>query len=298
MNSVTPSPLCVRDVLAAAGERAGFDAARAELVRDGSNVLFRLPGGVVARVGREDTYENAERQVELSRWLLSAGVPTVRALEGVPQPTVVHHRPVTWWEELPEHRPATPGELGAVLRSLHALKLPAQVPLPELDPLAGIAERISSALHLHDEDRAWLTHRVTALREQYNELPGEQEICVVHGDAWQGNFAVSDARSPVVLDLERVAQGHADWDLIPLAADYADFARLTEDDYRQFVLAYGGYDVLTSARFRVLADIQELRWATFVLGRATASPGAAREAQHRLACLRGCVPRPWKWTAL
>lgn len=44
----------------------------------------------------------------------------IRALDSVPQPTMVDEHPVTWWELLPEHRAATTGELGAVLRALHS----------------------------------------------------------------------------------------------------------------------------------------------------------------------------------
>src|SRR5699024_6229203 len=119
----------------------------------------------------------------------------------------------------------------------------------------------------------------------------------VHGDAWQGNVAVPQTGTPVLLDLEHVSCGHSDWDLIPIAVDYADFARLTSTDYHDFVAAYGDHDVTATPGFRVLADIQELRWVVFVLGKAANSAHAVREAQHRIACLRGEIPRPWTWTA-
>ncbi len=285
------------DVLATAAQRAGLDATNAVLIRDGSNVMYQLPGRVVARIGPEHTGDNAARQVEIARWLTDSDLAVVSALDGVSQPTLVGSRPVTWWEQLLEHRPATTAELGAVLRSLHALSLPKQLKLPRFDPFAGVDERVAAAQHLPGDDREWLVRRLQELRQQLGRVELDQADRVVHGDAWQGNVAVPENGTPVLLDLEHVSCGRPEWDLIPIAVDHVDFARLSSTDYRDFVAAYGGHDVTTSSAFRVFADIQELRWVVFVLGKAADSAQAAREAQHRIACLRGEVSRPWTWTA-
>jgi len=50
--------------------------------------------------------------------------------------------PVTWWKLLPEHRRATPAELGAVLHELHALPIPETLQLPQLNPFERLAELI------------------------------------------------------------------------------------------------------------------------------------------------------------
>jgi hypothetical protein len=84
---------------------------------------------------------------------------------------------------------------------------------------------------------------------------------------------------------------------VPIAVDFADFARLTSTEYSSFVSAYGA-DVTGEPAFRLYADVQELRWLCFALSKAAVSKAAAAEAQHRIACLRGDVPRPWRWTAL
>jgi aminoglycoside phosphotransferase (APT) family kinase protein len=285
------------DVLAAAARIAGLDAANAVLIRAGSNAMYRLPGGVVARIGPGSSQDSARRQVDVSRWLATSDIPVVEALDGVPQPTMAGSRPVTWWAELPEHRPATTAELGAVLRSLHALTAPTEPELPTFNPFAGLSERISAAGHLPAEDRDWLTERVDELREQLGKLHIDRSGRVIHGDAWQGNVAVPQAGPPVLLDLEHVSIGSPDWDLIPIAVDHEDFARLSSTDYQDFVAAYGGHDVTTTPAFRVLADIQELRWVAFVLGKGATSAEAAQETQHRIACLRGDIPKPWTWTA-
>lgn len=285
-------------VLTAAAQRAGLNADGAEMIRDGANVLYRLPDGAVARVGRPGTSAVAEREVRISRWLEARAVPVVHALTGVSQPVIVDGRPVTWWQLLPPHRPATPGELGAVLRAVHGLPIPEDLQLPRFDPFAGIdPDRIDATQALGHHDRAWLTQRLTDLHEQYQGLGQLKPTGVIHGDAWQGNVAVSDDGRPIVLDLEKVAIGPRDADLVSLAVDYTDFARISEDDYKAFVTAYGGYDVTTALGYRTLAQIQELRWVYFTLSKTATRPGAAEEARHRIRCLRGDIPRPWTWNA-
>jgi hypothetical protein len=103
--------------------------------------------------------------------------------------------------------------------------------------------------------------------------------------------------SPILLDLESVSIGHPDWDLISFAVDHVDFARVDDQQYRAFVDAYGGRDVTATPGFRVLADLQELRWTNVVMGKSESDETAAREVRHRIACLRGEVPRPCTWTA-
>lgn len=150
-------------MLAAAAASAGVAADPAELIRDGSNVLYRLPGDVVARVGPVGSSDVAAKEAAVSRWLNSNGLPAARLIEGVKQPTVAEGRPVTWWALIPEHRPATPAELGAVLRSLHALPIPDHLALPDVDPLPGVADRIDAATFLDPTDRAWLRRHLAAV---------------------------------------------------------------------------------------------------------------------------------------
>lgn len=280
-----------------AARLAGLDAAGAEMIRDGSHVMYRLSGGVVARVGRSGSAATAEREVAVSRWMAAAGLPVTQTVQELPQPVVVAGRPVTWWRSLPDHRAATPAELGRVLRAVHDLPVPASPRLPVSDPFADLDQRVGHAPGLAADDRIWLDDHLTELRERYSRLSLGPRRHVIHGDAWQGNVAVTASGPPILLDLEHVSIGHRDWDLVQLAVDYTDFARLDEGDYRAFVTAYGGHDVTRTPGFRVLADIRELRWVCFVIGKSAGSAAAAMEARHRVACLRGDVPRPWSWTA-
>lgn len=285
-----------RALLDAAGDLAGVRTDGAELIRDGSNLLYRLPDDVVARVGQAGREATARREAAVARWLAEAGVPAIRPAAVVDQPTVVDDRPVTWWELLPQHRSATPAELGRVLRSLHALPIPDALGLPELDPFEGLAGRIENAEVLDADDRTWLDQHLDRLRTAYASLPPGLPRSVLHGDSWQGNLMVPDDGTPVLLDFEHVSIGRPEWDLVPLAADFVDFARIDEAEYRSFADAYGS-DVTTWGGFRVLADIVELRWTCFVLGKADGEPDAERELRHRLACLRGDVGKPWSWSA-
>ncbi|MFC7428085.1 hypothetical protein [Nocardia tengchongensis] len=101
-----------------------------------------------------------------------------------------------------------------------------------------------------------------------------------------------------MLDLDKVSMGWREWDLVQLAVDHTDFRRITDGQYQSFVDSYGGYDVTRWPGYRVLADIQEFRWVGFALGRSDTTRSAAIEAEHRIACIRGLVPKPWTWRAL
>lgn len=280
-----------------AASQVGLDATGARLLRNGTNAIYLLSNAeVVARVGRPGTVDNAARQVKIASWLSPHGVAANLPIDGL-DVVVIDGRPVSWWTPIPAHRHATPAELGAVLRKLHDLPAPVTLDLPSLDMVGHIAERVTSARGLTGTDRDWLRERLAELATDLAATNVLQSRHVVHGDAWQGNLVVPEGGSPILLDFDNVSIGHPAWDLIPLAVDHEDFARISSDDYAAFVTAYGGHDVRESPWFRTLADLQELRWTAFVADKAADNADAAAEVAHRLACLRDEIPRPWKWTA-
>ncbi|MFI6958504.1 phosphotransferase enzyme family protein [Nocardia sp. NPDC050408] len=285
------------EILAKAAQRADLDLNEHEVIREGSHAIYRV-GDIVARIGRPGSLKAAERELRVSQWLNSSGIPTVETVSELPQPIVVDDRPVTWWHLIPNHRPATPAELGAMLRALHSLTPPTDPDLPKYDPFGDLRERLATAGTVDLDDRMWLLTRYDELRRQYDTLPGPLRLSVIHGDAWQGNLLVPQSGVATVLDLDKVSVGRSEWDLIQLAVDYTDFARIPETDYLSFVNAYGGQDITGSSDFRLFADIQELRWVGFSLERAAANAVAAQQAKHRIACLRGHLPKPWEWKAL
>jgi hypothetical protein len=128
-----------------------------EVIRDGSHTVYRLAGGIVARIGKPGSVEVARRELRISRWLNDSGISTVQPISTVAQPIVVDDRPVTWRHLIPDLRSSTPEELGTVLMALHALPIPAELMLVPHDPFAGLSERLSAAATVDEDDQAWLT---------------------------------------------------------------------------------------------------------------------------------------------
>ncbi|MGH3672458.1 MAG: phosphotransferase family protein [Pseudonocardiaceae bacterium] len=285
------------EVLTAAARLNGLDVTGSELIRDGSHAMYRLDDKIIARVGKPGSQSSAEREVRVSRWLTEQKYPVTQLSPGMLQPTVIKGQAVTWWRSIPQHRPATPAELGGLLRMLHSLPAPESLSLPSLNLFCKLAERIKNAVGINRKERDWLVGHYHELLERYHETRFYSGIRIIHGDAWQGNVAVPQDGSPILLDLEDVSRGHPEWDLISIAVDHVDFARIDAEEYQSFVGAYGGFDVTGSPGYGVLAAIQELRWVCFTLSKADNNPAALRETRHRISCLRGELTRPWKWTA-
>ncbi|PPJ21425.1 hypothetical protein C5E44_03530 [Nocardia nova] len=282
-------------MLTQAAALAGADATEATSIRTGAHAIYRLRDGIIARIGEPGSADVAKRELRISQWLNESGIDTVEAVSSLDQPITVDDRPVTWWRLIPDHRPATPAELGEALRRLHSIAAPTTFTLPEHDPFDGLLEKLKSATTLDDDDRKWLIQHEQDLRSRYWRMPAPRHQCVIHGDAWQGNLVVPADGPPTFLDLDKVSTGRPEWDLIQLAVDHSDFNRLTTADYRSFVTAYGGTDMTTIPEFRIFADIQELRWTAFAISLSTRNPQAKTEAAHRIACLRGRIDRPWTW---
>ncbi|WP_323138766.1 phosphotransferase [Streptomyces mirabilis] len=120
-------------VMVAACRAAGLDDRGAELIRLGENALFRLVSvPVIVRIAQSVEYLSAARkEVAVSRRLAGEGFPAARVVEDLEQPPLVDGHPVTFWHLIVDAgRAATYGELGAVLRDLHALPLPDSLELP------------------------------------------------------------------------------------------------------------------------------------------------------------------------
>jgi aminoglycoside phosphotransferase (APT) family kinase protein len=276
-----------------ASAQAGVDAAGAQIIRASENVLYRLSGHIVARVGRRGTVAAAEREIKIATWLRDHDFPAVRPVAKLDQPQMVEGIPVTFWEELPAHRQGRMSELALLLRQLHQLPAPAGFDPGQLAPLIRVRERIESATIVNEQEREWLRERAERLAHEWATLPVGLPQCVVHGDAWVGNVAVTEDGIAVLLDFERCALGPPEWDLVHSAIKFTSFG-WAEGQYEEFVAAYG-YDVTTYQGFRALRDIRELRMTTFALQCALEDSTYAPEARLRLDCLRGKHgPRPWR----
>lgn len=157
-----------REVLLAACRTIGADASAGELIRAGSNTLYRLPGGIVARIGRPGRQDLAYKESTVARWLAAVGVPAVRLVSDVEQPVCAPDRAVTFWHELAPHRRATMGEIATVLRQLHTLPRP-EFDLSTLAPLWPRGD-LSRAEFLDAADRSWLLGHLDLLHQRYAEL--------------------------------------------------------------------------------------------------------------------------------
>jgi aminoglycoside phosphotransferase len=288
-----------RRVLRAACRSAGLDDTGAEVIRLGENAIFRLPGHVVARIAREGQADAAAREVNIARWLEGEGIDAVRVQPDVDQPVAVDGRAVTFWRELPAHRPGTPAQVAAALHRLHDLDPPTGFDLGRIAPFVRLVERIDRASTLTEDDREWMRNHLAELEQRWSGLLAGLPWCVVHGDAWVGNVVAAEDGTVLFLDLERCSLGPPEWDLVHTAIKYSSFAWISVGDYQEYCRVYG-HDVAGWAGFALLRDIREFRMTCMAAQVAAENPAGHDQAAHRLACLRGQHgERPWPgWQAV
>ncbi len=212
------------------------------------------------------------------------------------QPVLAHHRPVSYWEELPAHEHGTLRDLVQLLLQLHSTPIP-DFPIGRLQPFVRVRERINAATSLSKEDRQWLRDLANDLEHSWKHLPPGLDACMIHGDAWVGNVAKT-AEGPVLLDLERFAVGPPEWDLVSTAVKMTTTGAVSRQEYEEFCDAYGA-DVTEWAGYDTLRATRELRMTTYAAQHAATQPDWQPQAQHRVDCLRGRNgPRPWKWKGI
>ncbi len=273
--------------LAEAGAVLRIATDSAELIRLGSAAVYWLQGrSVVARVSRSiDQLDVARREIAISRWLAASDVPAVYALD-LPQPAIANGCVVTFWESVADSEEyGTTTELAQLLRRLHALTAPEELRVPALRPFDRMQERLRSALALTSADRGFLVGRCAALLTAYEQLDFVLPAGVIHGDANVGNVLRSRDGGVVLSDLDGVAIGPREWDLIQTAMFYERFAWHTEDEYRAFVDSYG-FDVLEWDGYEVLAGVRELSMVTWLSQNAATDDRAATELGKRIESLR------------
>ncbi|MFC5720576.1 phosphotransferase family protein [Streptomyces gamaensis] len=286
-----------RRVLEDACRQIGIPTDGAEPIRIAGNAMWRLADGIVARIGRPGNGAIAERELAVARWLVDNGVKAVTP-RITDKPVLVAQRPVTFWAELPPHRPGSSTDMAKLLWQMHQLSPPRSLGLPRLDPLSKARRRIAEVRCLAPDDRSWLHDQADRLAVDFVGLPPGLPYCALHGDAWNGNVATTADGTAYLLDLENACYGPPEWDLVSTAVKHVTTATVSAVDYEAFCRAYG-MDVTRWAGYPVLRGIRELRMVTFALQIADEHPHARAEAQHRVDCLRGLKgDRPWTWTAV
>ncbi|MFG3420852.1 phosphotransferase [Micromonospora sp. NPDC049460] len=271
-----------------------------ELIRLGENAVFWLASRtVVARVGRGDVRAaEAEREIKVARWLAGSAIPAVRPLE-MAQPLRVGDHFVTLWESVgDEVSYGTPAELASLLRQLHALEPPADIALPRADPFRRARSCFANATALTDEDKLFISGLLGRLATRYERLAFSLRPGVVHGDANVCNVFRDRRGRPVLGDLDTVAVGPRELDLVPAAVYYDRLGWHSAGEYREFAESYG-FDVLDWPGYGLLADALEVELVTWLAQNADQDDKAGQELAKRIRTLRTGTSRavwsPFLW---
>jgi len=293
-DTVPFSAAVAREALVAACRLAGLDGSSARLLRLGENALFHLPDqAVVVRIARTmDYWRDAVKEVSVSRWLGRSQFPAARVRE-VAQPMEVSGHPVTFWQFIKGRNggPADIAHLGTLLRRLHQMPRPAEFDLPGEDILGRVRGRIENA-PVSPADKEFLLRRSRELTAEVSGLRYPLAPAPTHGDAHVQNLMLCGGH-PVLIDFERFAWGHPEWDISVTAVEYLTAGWWTDAEYRSFVEAYG-YDVTTWAEgFPVLRAVHEIKMTTWLMQNVNESPDIALEYETRMRTIVGGAALPW-----
>ncbi|MFD8847798.1 phosphotransferase family protein [Streptomyces sp. NPDC059604] len=283
-------------VLREACAAVGLTASSMEPIRLAENEVWRLPNGVIARISPIGQQETARREIQVARWLLSMGVPAVRAID-VQQPVIAAGRPVTFWFDIGKHDQGTIADVAGGLKDLHSLPIP-DFEVGRLDPFIRLHERLTASTTLNDDDGEWLLRLYRELSEEWAAVQkSSNSERVIHGDAWPGNI-VRVRGSYLLMDLERFSIGPAEWDLVSTAVRSKTTGAVSSSEYGKFCNLYG-YDVTVWSNYTLASRIRELRMVAFATRHAASNPEWNNQAQYRVDCIRGRRgPRPWKWKGI
>lgn len=291
-------PFTSADALATLEEacsQAGIPNDEAELIRLGENAIFRLAREpIVVRIGRSaDVLKDAEKEVAVALWLQDCGLPAVEPTSH-PQPLMIRSHPVSFWKLIEDSgMEATLGDLATLLRDLHKLPVPPDLPLPEFDIFGRVSERITKSRDLLEEEREFLTQHLHQLRQDYRQLEFVLPRSAVHGDAHTSNLIRRPDGEMVLIDLERFAYGPPESDLAVTATEYL-IGWHSDEDYAEFCRAYG-FDIMHWSGFPVIRAVNELKMTTWLMQNVRESDQIAREFCTRLASLRDSdSPRNWQ----
>ena len=278
----------------AAATSVGIPASTVELIRIGSNAVFRIDGDTIARVApRLDLLSNAQLQIDVARWLEDVDFAAVRSVH-VDQPIVVGSHVVTLWRSACEGEVYAPiADVARIIRDLHKLPEPAGIDLPDLVPFGPPDAALPTFDGLAPADAEFLRKRLDWSRRSFADLPFVLEPGVIHGDANVGNVLLDDGGEAVLIDLDSFSRGPREWDLIQTAIFADRFGWHSAQEYRTFVEVYG-YDITTWAGYEDLALMREVSMTRWIGEKAATSDAALKEATKRIAAIRsGGSRRDW-----
>ncbi|MEV0926815.1 aminoglycoside phosphotransferase family protein [Streptomyces spongiicola] len=275
-------------VLREACEAAGLDASGAELLRLGSNAVYRLASlPIIVRIARGSALlPELERAVAVARWLEAVDFPATRVPVDIAQPVVVRGLVVTFWESVQEQEEyATVGELADLLRRLHWLEEPVSLGLPYFDPMAKLSSSLDGLDAVSEEDRSFLEQRAARLGKEYDRLDFVLPFGMIHGDANIGNVLRHRNGSAALIDLDGFALAPREWDLVLTSLYYDRYGWHTEGEYAEFVHRYG-FDLMNWPGYETLADLRELMMVAWLGHQVGVSERSGAEFARRMRSLR------------
>ncbi|WP_299737474.1 aminoglycoside phosphotransferase family protein [Pseudonocardia sp. 73-21] len=265
-----------------------------ELIRMGSNGVFRLGANVVARVAPDlALLANADKQIAAARWFKSVGLSVAPAL-AIEQPIAVNGCVVTLWKSVCDGEVYAPiAEVARLIRELHQLMAPAGLELPQSHPFGDSSMHLPSYQGLDVDDAEFLKKRYRWARESFDSLPFVLERGVIHGDANVGNVLLGDDGRAVLIDLDSVSIGPREYDLIQTAIFAERFGWHTDEEYATFVEVYG-WDIMQWEGYEDLAAMREISMTSWLAKKAAGNAAAAKEATKRIHAIRtGGSRRDW-----
>jgi len=263
MNS-TPqwSAAAARELLELACKALGVDYQRLELIRFGTNAIYRLqPLKLVARVTRPGApWEWTLREMAITQWLSERGFPTIPPdLSIHPEPFAIYDSTVTFWPWFQQaDRPVSQNEFGMLLHDLHQTTNLYPGALPPWEPMLivdTLLEHIKKSQSVAGADIELLRRWRYWIDNQLHDHPSELGDGVIHGDAHVGN-CLNSIDGPILFDFDYVCRGPREWDLIPATLGPRRFGRPREE-YDQFAEGYG-HDVIYWPGYRISALAREL----------------------------------------
>ena len=283
-----------RRALTAACQRLRLPEASVELIRYGSNAVFRVDRHTIGRVAPSlAQVENAAKQVAVSRWLMSRSYPVVEATD-VEQPVEAEGCVVTFWESVaPETEYAPIEQVADLIRRLHQLDPPAAFELPALHPFGAESDPVPTFDGLDTKDGGYLHDRYAWARATFASMTFPLGTGVIHGDANVGNVLLDTHGQAVLIDLDSFSVGPREWDLIQTALFADRFGWHTAEEYRTFVEVYG-YDIMKWDGYETLADMREVAMTAWLAKKAATDEKAAAEVHKRITAMRtGGSRRDW-----
>jgi hypothetical protein len=275
-------------------DQLGLNPEGHHLIKFTINAVLALPaaGAVLRIAGSGPTRARIPSVIAAARWFADHDLPTVRLWPDLDQPLRVGIHQATLWQQTPSGGPPpTPTNLAAILRTIHALDNPPD--LPRWAPLDGMRRRLNRATGIDPATVDLLSAECDALEHDLAGFDVDPLIPpgVIHGDAHMGNLIPAPTR-PVLCDFDSTCIGPREWDLTPAAVGALRF------DYgprvhNELSAAYG-IDITTWSGFPVLRRVRELQLVTSVLPLLAANPTLRPQWEHRVATLADPDPEaPW-----